>query len=429
MLTNKRLLFIVIVLVSVFSAKAQNTNSAYSRYGYGVLNDKAVGASKGMGGISYGIRGQNVNPGNPASYSNMDSLTFLFDIGISFTQSRFKAPEATQNDDNGGLDYLALQFPLSNKLAFSAGFLPYSSVGYSFGNISEKDNIITQSTFQGLGGLGQIYGGLSYRISKNLSMGANVAYLSGRTEHQSSVMFLNGNIPSSGKYRKLTVNAVKIDIGVQYQVPVKIQGHLNTLTVGAVYIPSIKPSTRMSEITVANNSADTTAFGVDTQLPHTLGIGFTLFNNRNFTYGLDVTYQKWSGVDYPNAMGDQLSVSDRFNDRWRINAGLEYVAAPMEPGFFKRVKLRGGLNYSNSYLNVKESNTGKIGGYKEYGATIGFGLPFRTSIYVPRTSYVNINFEYTRLNPDVKTMIEEDYFGVSIGLSMNDLWFMKNKFR
>ena len=90
--------------VSVFSLTAQSnkTTSPYSMYGYGVLSDKGIGASRGMGGISYGLRNQNINPGNPASYANVDSLTFIFDIGVSYSKARLSQSGISQNDDNGG---------------------------------------------------------------------------------------------------------------------------------------------------------------------------------------------------------------------------------------------------------------------------------------------------------------------------------------
>ncbi|GAB6012613.1 OmpP1/FadL family transporter [Viscerimonas tarda] len=423
MLTNKKLFFLAILAVFAVSAEAQNTNSPYSRYGYGVLNDKAIGASKGMGGISYGVRGQNVNPGNPASYSSIDSLTFLFDIGVSYTNSRFKTPGASQNDDNGGLDYLALQFPIAKGLAVSVGFLPYSSVGYQFGNEVVENGLRKKYDFQGAGGLSQIYGGLSYRVFKNLSIGANVAYLYGRAEHSRSMSILSESVPAAGEYKKLSINSARFDIGVQYLQPLTLLGSKNLLTVGAVYTPAIKPSARMLVI-----STDTVSYGVDTQLPHTFGLGFTLSNNRTLLYGVDVTYQKWADLNYPGQMGDELSSADRFNNRLRVNAGVEYLISPFERNFFKRLKFRAGLNYSNSYLNVKEKSTGKTGGYKEYGATLGLGLPIRDS-YTGKTSYINVSFEYTKLAPEISTMIKEDYIGVSVGMNLNDLWFVKNKFR
>ena len=59
-----------------------NTNSPYTRFGYGDLGERSFGAGRAMGGVGYGLRSpKQINPMNPASYSCMDSLTFLFDFG------------------------------------------------------------------------------------------------------------------------------------------------------------------------------------------------------------------------------------------------------------------------------------------------------------------------------------------------------------
>jgi hypothetical protein len=224
--------------------------------------------------------------------------------------------------------------------------------------------------------------------------------------------------------KKLSINATRFDLGVQYQLPVMLGKRPHTLTLGAVYTPAIRPSAHISVVAI-----DTISGKVASQLPHTFGAGFTLSNNRNLTYGADVTFQKWAGLDYSAEMRDGMTVDERFNDRIRINVGGEYCINPYDRSFFKRMKIRGGLNYSNSYLNVKESTTGTVGGFSEYGATLGFALPFRDNMYTGRTSYININFEYSKLRPGEKSMISEDYIGVSVGLSLNDLWFVKNKFR
>ena len=63
-----------------------SSNSPYTRYGFGELSDQHFGNSKAMGGIAYGLRnGFQVNAANPASYTAIDSLTFIFDAGLSLT--------------------------------------------------------------------------------------------------------------------------------------------------------------------------------------------------------------------------------------------------------------------------------------------------------------------------------------------------------
>ena len=82
----------VIVAVTV-SAQAQNPMSPYSKYGYGILNDNATSAQRAMGGVGYAMSsGRQINAMNPASYAAIDSLTFLFDMGLTLSLIHISEP-------------------------------------------------------------------------------------------------------------------------------------------------------------------------------------------------------------------------------------------------------------------------------------------------------------------------------------------------
>ena len=61
-------------------------------------------------------------------------------------------------------------------------------------------------------------------------------------------------------------------------------------------------------------------------------------------------------------------------------------------------------------------------GYKEYGASLGFGLPL-----VDNRSYLNLSFEYVKVHPEMKTMIDEQYFRFTLNYCFNEFWFFKRK--
>lgn len=423
-------------VIATVTIQGQNTNSPYSRYGYGVLDDQAIGASKGMGGISYGVQQLSVNPGNPASYAGVDSLTFIYDIGVSYNKAWLSQGDNKEGYNNGGLDYIAMQYLLSKKVGMSIGLLPFSSVGYQFGSTDKTGSVSSLKTFAGSGNISEIYGGLAYSPIKNLSIGANIAYVFGNTTYNRTLDILNvseANIETW--YHKLSVNMMKLDFGVQYVLPVNKD---NKLILGAVFSPKVKSSGKIESIHNVYTSAgvnipaegDTLSYrgnNAPTDLPMTLGAGFTWSHKENLIFGGDITYQNWEKTRYSQYMQDQMETGNRFNNRWRFNGGVEYSIAPRERGFVKRMKFRGGLNYANSYINVMDSEK-QLSGYKEYGATIGFGFPFLDT-YTRRTSYINVNFEYKNISPNKSHLVKEQYFGISLGVCLNDLWFMKSKIR
>src|SRR5574344_1893337 len=137
--TIKNSWILILVLVSSFAQAQNNTNSPYSRFGYGEIADNTSGKSKAMGGTFIGVRSNNcINAANPASYTGMDSLTFMFEFGAVAKQSRFSNTFGSMDTLSANIEYITLQFPIKRWLAASAGLLPYSFVGYNF---SQKDSI------------------------------------------------------------------------------------------------------------------------------------------------------------------------------------------------------------------------------------------------------------------------------------------------
>ena len=73
---RQTLLVFLLMMLSGATIAQNNTNSPYTRYGYGQLADQGSGNSKAMGGVAYGLRDKyQVNFANPASYTAIDSLT------------------------------------------------------------------------------------------------------------------------------------------------------------------------------------------------------------------------------------------------------------------------------------------------------------------------------------------------------------------
>ena len=86
-----------------------------------------------MGGIALGVRSPlSINSVNPASYSAVDSMTFMFDFGASALRSQFKDNNGKASSFTANLDYITMQFPFSKTVGFSAGIQPYSFSGYNF---------------------------------------------------------------------------------------------------------------------------------------------------------------------------------------------------------------------------------------------------------------------------------------------------------
>ena len=149
-------------------AFAQNgTTSPYSQFGYGILGDNAIGAQRAMGGVGYALHNnRQINVMNPASYTSMDSLTFLFDIGLTYQNTITREGDLRESRQSGSIDYIVMQFPLGRYMAGSVGLLPFTNVGYSFA--SSIDN--GTDSREGDGNISQAYVGVSGEPFKGFSI-------------------------------------------------------------------------------------------------------------------------------------------------------------------------------------------------------------------------------------------------------------------
>lgn len=100
------------MLAGSLSALAQSSiNSPYTRYGLGELSDRGFANNAAMGGIGYALRNSgHINMLNPASFTAVDSLSFMFDVGMSLKSSNFQENGIKNNAKNSSFDYILSQF-------------------------------------------------------------------------------------------------------------------------------------------------------------------------------------------------------------------------------------------------------------------------------------------------------------------------------
>lgn len=422
MMLYKRLINFCLFAFIVLSAIAQNgSNSPYTRYGFGQLSDQGFGNNKAMGGIAYGLRnGFQINAANPASYSAVDSLTFLFDAGMSLQNTNFQEKGVKTNAKNSTIDYIAMQFRLWKRMGLTAGFLPYSIVGY---NMNQTNSISSDEygnpvsalySYSGEGSLQQVFLGLGYKVLDNLSVGANISYLYGDITHTATTTFNNTNAYSSVRASKLEISDYKLDLGLQYTHKFNKKHIVN---LGAVYSlgHDLNGTGYNFKETYSSGSSYPMTQTVDTiqnafSLPHTLGFGATYVYDNRLTIGLDYTLQKWEDVKFFNEKG-------QFLNRTKISLGAEFLPNPISRNYLNRIRYRIGAYYSDPYTKVNNQE-----GAREYGASFGFGLPLFQS-----RSILNISGQYVKVSPKAKGMLEENYLRINIGLTFNDRWFMKWK--
>lgn len=410
---NKKIaLFALIMVLCHGAAVAQIVTTPYSKMGYGMLNDNVSSIQRSMGGVGYAMKGGRiVNVMNPASYSDVDSLTFLWDVGIDLTNLWSEENGNKGYNFGGGLDYLTGHFKLAKKLGAAFGLLPYSSVGYTYGGSIDGGS----ESRSGSGGLNQLFIGLGYQPIKNLSVGFNFDYLFGTISNTTLIT------SSSTSYfsRNMKLRDWNTQIGLQYSLPVSKGRDL--LTLGATYQPKKSyhgdswGTTFDSQDTKVDTIGFTTMKGKYEQ-PTTIGVGLSYTYDRRLTLEADYTYQKWSDAKYQPISGFEPQ-NMKFDDRWKAAVGMQYT--PNKRGsYVGAMAFRAGVFYNHDYLNYNGNNV------RDYGASIGFGLPAPGS----KTS-INLGFEWRHRESSPVKLITENYFNITLGVNFNELWFWKSRIR
>ena len=417
---NKVVVISLLFLTQVSLLAQNNTNSPYTLFGYGELADRSFGAGRAMGGVGFGLRSaKQINPMNPASYSCMDSLTFMFDFGTSAQVSWFNDGSDDQRKFNGNVEYMALQFPITRWLAMSVGLLPYSHVGYQFGGTETEDDLTWAEVFEGSGSLSEVYGGLSIDIWRNrLAIGVNIGYLFGDITRERDVAFDSDTSDDVDREDYYKMHGMKYEVGIQYTHPLS---KTSRATVGFVFSPKRKLTTKMYDIqevgsTSLYSTSDTiTNYRFD--IPNSYGFGVSYTKDNKMTLAADFLYETWEDCYFEDEQGD-------FKNRIRVAVGGEYIPKYNMRNYFGRIRYRGGFHYSNSYLRVNRSSANNYEGnsYNEYGASLGFGFPL-----IDNRSFLNVTFEYVKVKPELATMINENYFRFTVNYTFNELWFFKRR--
>lgn len=423
----KKILITVSVVASAISAFAQSgTNSPYSQYGLGTLSEQAGGFNRGMNGLGLGFHEHNqINSLNPASYASIDSLSFIFDAGMSGHITNYSEGGVKVNAKNANFEYLVAGFRAAKHLGVSFGILPFTNVGYQYTNTgkvgSSAGNTTSYvNTYSGSGGLHQIYLGLGWMPVKGLAIGVNGSYLWGDYSRSIVNSYTDAYVNRLSRNYTASVNSYKLDFGVQY---IRRFTKKDELTLGLTYGIGHKLGATPECDEITNNSqtgvADTAVHrGLgELEIPTVYGAGVMWNHSNKLKLGLDYQLQKWSSVSNPQYEG-MAANGLSYSDRHKFTLGGELC--PQENGrkFLKRVHYRFGFSYATNYMKLNGQD-----GPKEYSVSAGFGIPIING-YNNR-SLLNISAQW--VHNDAKAFVTENTFRINIGLTFNERWFAKWK--
>jgi hypothetical protein len=421
----RRVIFLLVLVMFptlLFAQFNNNTTSPYSRFGMGELRPYSFGRTTAMGGASLASRyNQQINISNPASYTAVDSMSFLFEFGIEGRFSNFQDADGSTRVNNVNFQYFAMSFQISNKVGASLGLIPFSDMGYAvdvFENIENVGSVYTK--YYGAGTVSNAYLGVSWDPFKNVSVGANLNYLFGKLNRNAEVYFMDAaDFYGFQQYANFRLRDFGLDFGIQVTVPLSEDQHL---VLAAVLENKPEYTAVFTDITQKNLSSgsgvdqDTLAYFDEeknsVEFPLTIGGGISYVKDNLLEINMDYYYQGWDAAKFNGEKSQFLTNLNRFA------LGAEWVPNKFSiRSYLARIAFRAGIKYEESYLMFGDQQI------NDFGISFGVGLP----VYRSRTT-INIAGEIGRKGTTENGLVLENYARLNLSVNLHDIWFMKKKF-
>jgi hypothetical protein len=196
------------------------------------------------------------------------------------------------------------------------------------------------------------------------------------------------------------------------------------LGLGAVFDPPIDLNSTRKYVGInyfggPNNielSRDTVVYVPSTKgvfkFPTGFGTGISLRKFDQFLVSFDVNWSNWKKFEsYGNNDSLQNSLS--------FHLGGEYIPKHNSiSSYWHRVYYRLGFRYENTYLKINNQSI------TEFGISFGLGLPFKRS-----KSMLNFAFEFGNMGTLKQELVQENYIKFTFGLTIQERWFIKPKYR
>ena len=377
-----------------------------------------------MGGATLASRyNLQINTTNPASYTAIDSLNFIFEFGIEGRLSKFETDVSSMKTNDVNFSYLAMSFRISDKLASAMGVSPYSTVGYQVVVSDElPESGAYQTSYSGTGTISKAYIGLAYQPIDNISVGFNLSYLFGQLDRNSELIFADPSMYSVYRYSQIRIRDFYFDFGLQATLPLKndkevtfaaIFANRPDFTEFATDIIQKQYSYYNGQATVTD--VDTISFREEEQgelvLPYTFGGGLSFRKKNVYEINVDYIHQNWSEATFFGEPSQFLTDLNKFA------IGGEWIPEKYSiRSLVKRIAYRAGFRYEQSYHAFDGHQI------NDFGISFGVGVPMYRS-----ASTMNIGFELGKRGTTDYNLVLENYAKVNFSLNLHDLWFMKRK--
>ena len=416
-------LVIFFVLTTSFVVSQTNTGSPYSLNELGEINFLGNISNLSMGGIDSAIDSIEFNINNPSSLAKLKTTNYL--IGTFYKSTGISNANSTDNINTANINYIAVGIP-TKRFGFGFGVLPYSSVGSNLQTTEDYNNAnsISSRLFGAEGNINRAFVSIGLPILKYLSLGASANYNFGKFNYEKFNLIENVNYGifsnSSSEISGFTYNfssnlsiPLKNDLTLNLVYSFYPEGDLDSFNIESIY------TSNTSSITIESLGdfvdVDLNSRGLEnTKLPVPKKSIYSLGLEKKNSWFIGFQYESKLSSNFENVFLDTQNVS--YRDANSISIG-GYIIPDSSSliSYWKRVKYRFGIKNEKKSIIVNNLPI------NQFSLNLGLGLP------IAGLSKANLGLEIGKVG-DSDSLVKENYFALRLGLSLNDVWFIKRKY-
>lgn len=416
-------LILLFVLSTSFVVSQTNTGSPYSLNELGEINFLGNVSNLSMGGIDSAIDSIEFNINNPSSLAKLKTTNYL--IGTFYKSTGISNVNSTDNINTANINYIAVGIP-TKRFGFGFGVLPYSSVGFNLQSTEEYNtaNSITSRLFGAEGNINRAFVSIGLPLLKYLSLGASANYNFGKFNYEKFNLIENVNYGifsnSSSEISGFTYNfssnlsiPLKNDFTLNLVYSFYPEGDLDSYNIESLYTSNTSSITLESlgdfvDVDLNSRGLENTKLPVPKKSVYSLGL------EKKNSWFLGFQYESKLSSNFENVFLDIQNVSYRDSNSLSIGGYIIPDSSSLI-SYWKRVKYRIGIKNEKKSIIVNNLPI------NHFSLNLGLGLP------IAGLSKANLGLEIGKVG-DNDSLVKENYFALRLGLSLNDVWFIKRKY-
>ncbi|MDG1247408.1 MAG: hypothetical protein P8N64_03540, partial [Flavobacteriaceae bacterium] len=399
------------------------TGSPYSLNELGEINFLGNVSNLSMGGIDSAIDSIEFNINNPSSLAKLKTTNYL--IGTFYKSTGISNVNSTDNINTANINYIAVGIP-TKIFGFGFGVLPYSSVGFNLQSTEEYNtaNSINSRLFGAEGNINRAFVSIGLPLLKYLSLGASANYNFGKFNYEKFNLIENVNYGifsnSSSEISGFTYNfssnlsiPLKNDFTLNLVYSFYPEGNLDSYNIESLYTSnsssiSLESLGDFVDIDLNSRGLENTKLPVPKKSVYSLGL------EKKNSWFLGFQYESKLSSNFENVFLDIQNVSYRDSNSLSIGGYIIPDSSSLI-SYWKRVK------YSIGIKNEKKSIIVNNLPVNHFSLNLGLGLP------IAGLSKANLGLEIGKVG-DNDSLVKENYLALRLGLSLNDVWFIKRKY-